>query len=99
MARKSVTDSNHTIHASNYEDYLNQLLKDTTFLDRLADKARSEDQRSALINRHSDTYMGYMLKALIARNLYGIEYYYRVMRSYDQGLQQAIKAVKQIAVD
>ncbi len=43
--------------------------------------------------------MGYMLKALIARNLYGIEYYYRVMRSYDQGLQQAIKAVKQIAVD
>lgn len=99
MARKSVADSSHTIHASNYEDYLNQLLKDTTFLDRLADKARSEDQRSALINRHSDTYMGYMLKALIARNLYGIEYYYRVMRDSDRGLQEAIKAVKQIAVD
>ncbi len=37
-----------------------------------------------------------MLKALIARNLFGIEYYYRVMRNSDTGLQQAIKAVKEI---
>ena len=96
MARKTIADTTQVIHASNYEDYLDELLHDRRFLDQLSDKARAEDRRSVLINRHSDIYMGYMLKALIARNLYGIEYYYRVMRNYDQGLQEAIKAVKQI---
>ena len=40
--------------------------------------------------------MGYMIKALIARNLYGIEYYYRVMRDNDEGLKEAVKTVKTI---
>ena len=96
MARKTISDTTHTIHSDNYEGYLNELLKDSQFLDRLTEKARSEDQRSALINRHSDIYMGYMLKGLIARNLYGIEYYYRIMQDYDKGLQEAMRIVKKI---
>lgn len=95
-ARKTATDTLHSIHAANYEQYLGLLLSDSNFLSQLEAKAKSEDRRSALINQHSDIYMGYMLKALIARNLYGIEYYYRVMRNYDEGLQQAIKTVKTI---
>lgn len=99
MARKTISDTTQTIHADNYKDYLDQLLHDQRFLDRLTDKATSEDVRSAQINRHSDIYMGYMIKALIARNLFGIEYYYRVMRDYDRGLQQAIKEVKKMEIN
>ncbi len=96
IARTTVADTNHTIHADSYQQYLDQLLADTAFTNRLRQKALAEDRRRALINQHSDTYLGYMLKALIARNLFGIEYYYRVMRNSDTGLQQAIKAVKEI---
>ncbi|MBR4715009.1 MAG: hypothetical protein IKP34_02400, partial [Bacteroidales bacterium] len=96
IARTTVADTNHTIHADSYRQYLDQLLADTAFTNRLQQKALAEDRRRALINQHSDTYLGYMLKALIARNLFGIEYYYRVMRNSDTGLQQAIKAVKEI---
>ena len=96
QAGKLVADTTHTIHAANYEEYLSQLLKDPYFVDQLTEKAKSEDRRSDRINHHSDIYMGYMIKALIARNLYGIEYYYRVMRDYDEGLREAIKRVKEI---
>lgn len=99
MARKTISDTTQKIHATNYEEYLEDLMKDSRFVESLKEKARSEDSRSALINRHSDIYMGYMLKALIARNLYGIEYYYRIMQDYDQGLQAAIKTVKEMEKD
>lgn len=94
QARKAVTDTTHRIHADNYENYLARLLDDPYFLEQLKQKAHSEDLRSARINEHSDIYMGYLIKALIARNLFGIEYYYRVMRNYDEGLIEAIKTVK-----
>ena len=95
-ARKLAGDTTTAIHAVNYEEYLSKLLADSTFIDQLREKAQSEDRRSALINRHSDAYLGYMVKALIARNLYGTEYYTRVMRNCDKGLQKAIKTVKEL---
>ena len=96
QARALVKDSLNAIHADSYENYLSRLLADEQFLQKLRDKAKSEDKRSEIINRHSDIYLGYMIKSLIARNLYGIEYYYRVMRDYDEGLKQAIKTVKEM---
>lgn len=96
IARTTVADTANTIHADSYSQYLNKLLADTNFTQRLQQKALAEDRRRALINQHSNTYLGYMLKALIARNLFGIEYYYRIMRNSDNGLQQAIKTVKEI---
>lgn len=95
-ARKTVADTNHLIHAESYEQYLQRLLTDPVFVEQLNQKARAEDRRSALINEHSDIYMGYMIKALIARNLYGTEYYYRIMKEEDEGLKQALKTIKAI---
>lgn len=97
QARKSVSDTAHRIHADNYQNYLAKLLDDPFFIDQLKAKAAAEDRRSDLINRHSDIYMGYMIKALIARNLYGIEYYYRIMRDQDPALIEAIRRVKAIS--
>lgn len=96
QARKSATDTAHIIHAESYQEYLSKLMADSHFIDQLKEKAASEDRRSARINRHSEIYLGYMIKALIARNLFGIEYYYRIMRDQDLGLQEAIRTVKQI---
>ena len=97
QARKSATDTTHRIHADSYQDYLSSLMADPWFIDKLKEKAAAEDRRRDLINRHSDIYMGYMIKALIARNLFGIEYYYRIMRDQDTGLQEAIRTVKAIS--
>ncbi|MCR4828850.1 MAG: S41 family peptidase [Bacteroidales bacterium] len=96
QAKKTVADTAHVIHADSYEHYLAALLADPQFAEALHDKAKSEDQRSARINEHSDVYMGYLIKSLIARNLYGIEFYYRVMKDDDEGLQRAIQTVKEI---
>ena len=97
QARKSATDTTHRIHADSYQDYLTSLMADPWFIDKLKEKAAAEDRRRDRINRHSDIYMGFMIKALIARNLFGIEYYYRIMRDEDTGLQEAIRTVKAIS--
>ena len=36
-----------------------------------------------------------MLKAQIARNLFGIEYYYKVMKEVDDGYQRALEAIRE----
>lgn len=40
---------------------------------------------------HSDRYLWLMLKAQVARNLFGIDYYYMVMKDIDDGYRQALQ--------
>jgi len=54
------------------------------------DKEASQPERIA----HSDRYMALMLKAQIAKDLFGIEYYYKVMKEADDGLQRALDVIK-----
>ena len=58
---------------------------------RDTEKESLEPERTA----HSDRYMWLMLKAQVARNLYGIEYYYKVMKEVDDGYQAAIKVLSE----
>ena len=57
---------------------------------RDVEKEASQPERTA----HSDRYMHLMLKAQIARNLFGIEYYYKVMKEVDDGYQRALEAIR-----
>lgn len=57
---------------------------------RDTEKEASQPERTA----HSDRYMHLMLKAQIARNLFGIEYYYKVMKEVDDGYQRALEAIR-----
>ena len=57
---------------------------------RDVEKESSQPERTA----HSDRYMHLMLKAQIARNLFGIEYYYKVMKEVDDGYQRALEAIR-----
>ena len=53
-------------------------------------KEAAEPERTA----HSDRYMRLMLKAQVARNLFGIEYYYKVMKEIDDGYQRAVEELR-----
>ena len=92
--KRQLKDSVNAISAENYVEYVTRWQQDTTFMNALAEKARKEDLRTIEINRRSDIYLHYMLKALIARNLFGTEYYYMVMKEQDDGLKAAIKALE-----
>ncbi|MBR1783814.1 MAG: S41 family peptidase [Bacteroidales bacterium] len=51
------------------------------------EKEAAEPDRTA----HSDHYMSLMLKAQVAKDLFGIEHYYRVMKEADDGLNEALR--------
>lgn len=44
--------------------------------------------------RHSDDYLHLVLKAQVARNLFGTEYYYRIMCAIDEGYQRAVRELR-----
>lgn len=55
------------------------------------EKEAAEPERAA----HSDAYLAMMLKAQVARYLYGIDYYYKVMKDIDDGYQRALEVIWQ----
>lgn len=81
-------------YLANYESFgLDSLLEAVAVekgVVRDAEKEASQPERTA----HSDRYMRLMLKAQIARNLFGIEYYYKVMKEVDDGYQRALEAIR-----
>lgn len=56
---------------------------------RDTEKEAIEPDRTA----HTDRYLALLLKAQVAKDLFGIEYYYRVMKEMDDGLQRAIDLI------
>ena len=81
-------------YLANYESFgLDSLLEAVAVekgVVRDAEKEASQPERIA----HSDRYMRLMLKAQIAHNLFGIEYYYKVMKEVDDGYQRALEAIR-----
>ena len=56
---------------------------------RDTDKEAAEPERTA----HSDRYLWLMLKAQVARNLFGVDYYYKIMKDVDDGYQTALQVI------
>lgn len=56
---------------------------------RDTEKEALEPERIA----HSDHYLWLMLKAQVARNLFGIDYYYKVMKEVDDGYKKALEVL------
>lgn len=53
-------------------------------------KEASEPERTA----HSDRYMRLMLKAQVAKSLFGTEYYYKVMKEFDDAYNRAVEELR-----
>ena len=79
---------------SSYEEYAKELLSNSELLDEVITKAKKEDDKMEEMTKRSDIFIEASLKAMIARNLYGVKYYYQSIKDTDDGLQTAIKVVK-----
>lgn len=90
--KKQLKDTAAAINAQSYVDYIAQWRNDDTFMTALQEKAQKEDIRAQVINQKSEEYLHCLLKALIAQNLYGPNYYYRIMKDQDEGLRAAFHA-------
>ena len=54
------------------------------------EKEAAEPERTA----HSDRYLHLMLKAQVAKNLFGTEYYYKVMKEIDDAYNRAVEELR-----
>ncbi len=87
---KDTTKPNYT----SYQTYAKELLNNPELLKTIVEKAQNEDKKMAEMMKKSDVYIEATLKAMIARNLYGINYYYQSIKDTDEGLQKAISIIK-----
>ncbi len=53
-------------------------------------KEAAEPERTS----HSDHYLSLMLKAQVAKNLFGTEYYYKVMKEFDDAYKRAVDELR-----
>ncbi len=91
---KEETSDTNAAKYDSYKDYADFLLSDKGILSEIRQKAKQEDEKTRKTNAVSDKYIASTLKALIARNLYGIKYYYMTMQDNDEELQKAIEIIK-----
>ncbi|MDR0971297.1 MAG: PDZ domain-containing protein [Bacteroidales bacterium] len=79
---------------TSYEKYAQDILSDKELKKEIDEKAKKEDEKIEELQKKSDSYIEITLKAMIARNLYGINYYYQAIKQMDDGLQKAISVIK-----
>lgn len=91
--KKEMSDSTARSYES-YSDYAESLISDDKMLKEIMQKAKEEDKKNDLINKESDKYIASTIKALIARNLYGVKYYYMTTFENDRELKEAINVLK-----
>ena len=91
--KKEMSDSTARSYES-YSDYAESLISDDKMLKEIMQKAKEEDKKNDLINKESDIYIASTIKALIARNLYGVKYYYMTTFENDRELKEAIDVLK-----
>jgi len=78
-----------------YREYIESILwseeKMRDFLMNLADE---EDANQRRLQESSDEFILLNLKALLARNLYGVRYFFQTTRSMDHAYQRALKVIQ-----
>ncbi|MBP3253355.1 MAG: S41 family peptidase [Bacteroidales bacterium] len=86
---------NDSLHEySSYSAYADSLLTSGWFADSLMLKAKEEDLKQQEYINSSNAYIEANLKGNIARNLYGIKYYYKAVQQNDETVQQAVKLLR-----
>lgn len=77
-----------------YTDYMRQALWSQSDMQAfLMEKAAAEDARQMEAAATSDRFLRAQVKALIARNLYGMPAYYRVIKEVDDGFTRALEVL------
>lgn len=80
--------------AQTYTDYMQHALWTSAQMQAfLMEKAAAEDARQREAAATSDRFLRAQVKALIARNLYGMPAYYRVIKEVDDGFTRALEVL------
>lgn len=81
--------------SQSYSEYMDRILWDEERMASfLQEKARQEDNSQKNYNETSDRYLRTQLKALLASNLYGTEYFYQVTKDMDATFQKAVELIQ-----
>ncbi|MDR0789746.1 MAG: PDZ domain-containing protein [Bacteroidales bacterium] len=82
-----------TTSFTSYQSYAQSVLNSQEFTAKVDSAAQSEDKRIAEMTQRSDKFIYSTLKAILARNLYGLPYYYKVMKADDEYMSKAIEVI------
>ena len=89
--RKDAEVQNFDLFLQNYDSFgLDSMLAAAAMENgvvRDTEKEAAEPERTA----HSDNYLRLLLKAQVAKDLFGVEYYYKVMKEVDDAYLQAVE--------
>ena len=92
--RKSAEVEDFDAYLRNYDTFgLDSLLAAAAIekgVVRDLEKEAAEPERTA----HSDRYLHLLLKAQVAKDLFGTEYYYKVMKEVDDGYRKALELLR-----
>ncbi len=77
-----------------YEEYVKEMISSGKLQEILSKEAKNEDQQNARSIESSDKFIYSQLKALVARNLYGIRYYYEVVKDIDDSFTKALEVIQ-----
>ena len=92
--KEEIKDTASTLSGDTYSEMTKKLLEDPKLFEKVAEKAANEDKKNKEIINKSNTFIEHQIKGLIARNLYGVQYYYEVLRATDEGYKQALEVIE-----
>lgn len=92
--REEIKDTASTLNGDTYSEMTKKLLEDPKLFEKVAEKAANEDKKNKEIINKSNTFIEHQIKGLIARNLYGIQYYYEVLKATDEGYKKALEVIE-----
>ena len=92
--KEEIKDTASTLNGDTYSEMTKKLLEDPKLFEKVAEKAANEDKRNKEIIEKSNIFIEHQIKGLIARNLYGVQYYYEVLRATDEGYKKALEVIE-----
>ena len=92
--KEEIKDTASTLNGDTYSEMTKKLLEDPKLFEKVAEKASNEDKKNKEIINKSNTFIEHQIKGLIARNLYGVQYYYEVLRATDEGYKKALEVIE-----
>ena len=92
--KEEIKDTASTLNGDTYSEMTKKLLEDPKLFEKVAEKAANEDKKNKEIIEKSNIFIEHQIKGLIARNLYGIQYYYEVLKDTDEGYKKALEVIE-----
>lgn len=92
--KEEIKDTASALNGDTYSEMTKKLLEDPKLFEKVAEKAANEDKKNKEIINKSNIFIEHQIKGLIARNLYGVQYYYEVLRATDEGYKKALEVIE-----